>query len=84
MCQSPDNLYCGIWRKILKSCRDLDLGQTMPIIELVQDNFIYYKIFKFQVPRSIIFLVIVLTDTQTDTQTHNDEYCIVAFDKPQL
>ena len=55
MCQSwdtrPDNLYCANLRKKLKSCRDLDLCQTMPITELIQDIFMYYNIFKFQVPR---------------------------------
>ena len=24
------SLYCGKWKKISKSCRDLDLDQTMP------------------------------------------------------
>ena len=30
-----DSLYCGKWRKISKSRRDLDLGPTMPNIELL-------------------------------------------------
>ena len=84
LCQSSDvksdNLYCGKWGKILKSCHDLDLVQTMSIIKFIQDIFIYYNIFKFPVSRSIIFLVIMLTDTQTD----NDEYSIVVGDKPQI
>ena len=84
--------------KISKSCCDLDLDRTMPYVELVRAIFICYNIFEFQVPRLIIFGVIVLTDTQTDrhqdthtqtdtkthTQTHADEYSIVAVDKPQL
>ena len=40
--------------------------------------------FKFQVDQTIIFWVIVYTDGQTDRQTDNDEYSIVAVDKPQL
>ena len=51
----PDSLYCGKWRKILKSRSDLDLGPTMPNIELVRDIFIYSSVFKFHVPRSITF-----------------------------
>ena len=80
--------YCGKWRKISKSCHDLDLDRTMPNIEHVQDIFIlYYNIFKFQVPRSIIFgLSCLQTHKQrhTHTQPHNDEYSITAVDKPQL
>ena len=38
-------------RKISKSHSDLDLGPTMPNIELVRDIFIYYKVFQFHVPR---------------------------------
>ena len=34
---------------------DLDLGLTIPNIELVRAIFIYYNIFKFHVPRSISF-----------------------------
>ena len=67
-----------------KSCRDLGLDRTKPNVKLIQDIFICYNIFEFQVPRLIIFLVIVLPDTQTDTQTHADEYSIVVVDKPQL
>ena len=44
-----DSLYCGKWRKISKSRRDLDLDWTMPNVELVQAIFIYYNMFKFQV-----------------------------------
>ena len=32
---SYDSVYCGKWRKISKSRRDLDLGLAMPNIELV-------------------------------------------------
>ena len=32
----PDSLHCGKWRKIKKSHHDLDLGPTMPNIELVR------------------------------------------------
>ena len=43
----PDSLHCdcGKWRKISKSRSDLDLGPTMPSIELVRDIFIYYNVF---------------------------------------
>ena len=41
--------------KISKSCRDLDLGLTMPNIKLVQVIFICYNVFKFHVPRLISF-----------------------------
>ena len=51
----PDSLYCSKWRKNAKSCRDLDLGPTMPNIELVGVLCIYYNVFKFQVHRSISF-----------------------------
>ena len=44
MCQSReirlDSLYCGKWRKILKSRHDLDLDKTMPNVELVRAIFI--------------------------------------------
>ena len=33
--------------------RDLDLGPTMPNIELVRFIFIYYNVIKLHVPRSI-------------------------------
>ena len=38
----PDSLYCGKWRKISKSRRDLDLGPIsyMSNIKLVRDNHI--------------------------------------------
>ena len=41
--------------KISKSNCDLDLDPTIPIIELIQDIFIYHHVFKFHVPRSITF-----------------------------
>ena len=62
MCQSWDmgleSLYCGKWRKISKSRRDLDLDQTMPNVELVQAIF-----------KSIEPLLFALSCTQTHTQT---------------
>ena len=51
----PESLYCSKYRKISKSCLDLDLGLTMPNIELVRVIFIYYNVFKFHVPRLISF-----------------------------
>ena len=76
-----DSLYCGKWRKILKSCPDLDLDQTMPNVELVRAIFIYYYIFKFKLNDPLFF---ELSCTQTDRHTDGDEYSIVAVDKPQL
>ena len=52
---------------------DLDLGLTMPNIELVQAILIYYNMFKFQ------FLVIA--QEHTAAHTDSDEYPIVAFTK---
>ena len=81
-----DSLYCGKWRKISKSHRDLDLDQTMPNVELVRAIFIYYTVCSSFT--SIEPLFFELSCTQTDRQTHrhtdNDEYSIVAVDKPQL
>ena len=37
------SMYCGKWRKISKSSRDLDLDRTMPNVELVRAIFIYYN-----------------------------------------
>ena len=51
----PDSLYCGKWRKISKSHHDLDLGPTMPNIDLVRVIFLSYNVFKFHVPRSVSF-----------------------------
>ena len=59
MCQSrdigPDSLYCGKWRKTSKSYPDLGLDRKMPNVKLIQDNFLCYNIFEFQVPRLIVF-----------------------------
>ena len=35
-----DSLYCGKWRKILKSRSDLDLDRIMPNVELIRALFI--------------------------------------------
>ena len=51
----PDSLFCGKWRKISMSRRDLDFNPAMPNIKFVQDIFIYYSVFQFYVPRSITF-----------------------------
>ena len=51
-----------------QSCHDLDLGPTMPNINLV--IFIYYNVFKFHVPRSISFRVILQKHTHKGTHTH--------------
>ena len=51
----PYSLYCGKWRKISKSQHDLNLGPTMPNIELVRDIFIYYDVLKFCIHRLITF-----------------------------
>ena len=77
------------WRKISKSCRDLDLGPTMPNIELVRVIFIDYNVFKLHVPRSISFRVIIQKHTHMETHTHThtevqkdfNEYSILTFCK---
>ena len=49
---------------------DLDLGLTMPNIELVRDFFIY-NVFRFHVPRSIFFSYRVkLTHTNMNAHKH--------------
>ena len=79
----PDILYCGKWRKNSKSCLDLDLGLTMPNIGLFRVIFIYYNVFKFHVPRSILTHTETHTRAHTHTYTHTDahkdpnEYSIV-------
>ena len=73
-----DSLYCGKWRKISKSRRDLDLDRTMPNVELVRAIFIYYNI--LQTDRQTDGRI----DRQTDRHTDEHEYSIVAVDKPQL
>ena len=86
------SLYCGKWRKISKSRRDLDLDRTMPNVELVRAIFMYI-LQHVQVSRQLnhYFLSYRVhrqrdrqTDRQTDRHTDNDEYSIVAVDKPQL
>ena len=65
-----DSLYCGKWRKISKSRRDLDLDQKMPNVELIRAIFIYYNIcssFKWIEPLS--YCVHRHTHRQTDRQT---------------
>ena len=78
-----DSLYCFKWSKISKSCRDLDLDQTMPNVELVRAIFIYYNMFKFQVTQTHR-QTDRRTDRHQDTHTDGHEYSIVAVDKPQL
>ena len=70
----PESLYCSKWIKISKSYRDLDLGPTMPNIKLVRVIFIYYNVFKFHVPRSISFRVIMQKHTHTETHAHTHMY----------
>ena len=69
----PDSLYCGKWRKISKSRRDLDFGPKMPSIELVRFIFIYYNVFKFIVLGFIDSFLSYRAKTQkhrnTETQT---------------
>ena len=57
----------------MEKCCDLDLDQTMPNVELIQDIFIYYNVFKFQV-----------LDQLSQTQRHTTISTLVAVDKPQL
>ena len=50
-----------------KSRSDLDLGLTMPNIELVRDIFVYYNVIQFDIPTSIVF---ELSCKNTETETH--------------
>ena len=78
-----NSLYCGKWRKISKSRRDLDLDWTMPNVKLVRAISYTTICSSF---KSIEPLFFELSCTQTDRHTHTDkhEYSIVAVDKPQL
>ena len=63
---TSQNLYCGKWRKISKSRRDLDLDWTIPMLNSFE-LFSYTtvcSIFKWIEP-----LFFELSCTQTDTQT---------------
>ena len=62
-------MYSSRWENHLNSCSDLELHAIMPNIELVRDISIFYKVFKFHVPGSIPFIIIVQKDTQKHTQT---------------
>ena len=61
------SLYCGRWRKVSKSCRDLDLNQTMSNLS---ELFSYTTVQYVQVSSGLnhYFLVIVYTDTHIDRQ----------------
>ena len=74
-------LYNSEWRKISKSHSDLNLGLTMPNIELVPVIFMYYNVFKLHVPTSISFLVIVEKHTHTDAHNDSEKYTIVQYCK---
>ena len=74
-------MYCGKWGKFLNAYSDLDLDPTKLNIELVRAIFLYYNVFRFRVPRSISFLIIVQKHTHTNTHRDSNEYPIVAFSK---
>ena len=81
-----DSLYCGKWRKISKSRRDLDLDWTMPMSNS-SDYFHILQYFQVLSQLNLYFLSYCVhreTDRQTDRHTDGDEYSIVAVDKPQL
>ena len=63
-------LYCGKWGKFLNAYSDLDLDPMKLNIELVRAIFIYYNLFRFRVPRSISFWVIVQKHTHGHKHTH--------------
>ena len=63
-------LYCSKWIKNSKSCHDLDLGPTMPNIELVEVIFMYYNVFEFQVLDRFLFELSCKKHTCTETLTH--------------
>ena len=93
-----DSLYCGKWRKISKSRRDLDLDRTMPKMSNSSELFLYTTVCSSFTSIEPLFFELSCTQTdrhhdrhtdrQTDThqdrQTDNNEYSIVAVDKPQL
>ena len=65
-----DSLYCGKWRKISKSRRDLDLDRTMPNVELVRAIFLNTVCSSFTSIEPLFFeLSCTQTDRQTDRQT---------------
>ena len=82
----PESLYCSKWRKITKSCWDLELGLTTPNIEFVPVfsfttmylNFMFLDRFLFTSHRAKTH-----THMKTHTHTHTDidsnGYSIVAF-----
>ena len=39
-----NSLYCGKWRKNSKLRRDLNLDRTMPNVELIRANWLYYHL----------------------------------------
>ena len=61
----PDSLYCGKWGKLLKAYSDLDLHPTVLNIELVRAIFIYYNVFQFHAPRSIMLVIMQTHDNYT-------------------
>ena len=61
------SLYCGKWRKGSRVRVDLDLDCTTQNIE-IDTIFITYIIFKYNVPSTIIILVI--TQKHTHKHTH--------------
>ena len=92
-----DSLYCGKWRKISKSHRDLDLDQTKPNVELVRaisytticSSFksiepLFFELSCTQTHTRMDGRTDGRTDRQTHTHTDGHEYSIVAVDKPQL
>ena len=86
-----DSLYCGKWRKISKSRHDLDLDRTM---SNSSELFSYTTVCSSFTSIEPLFFELSCTQTdrqtprqtdrQTDRHTDNDEYSIVAVDKPQL
>ena len=81
LCMGPDSLYCGKWRKISKSCRELDLDLTMPIIELVQDISYYTTMYSNFMFLDQLLFESSCKNTQTHTDADADKYSIVAFCK---
>ena len=80
----PNSLYGGKLRKISKSCSDLDLGPTMPNIELVRFFFHYtttYLNFRFLDQFRAKTHTHRNTHTHTEAHKDSDEYSIVAFCK---
>ena len=68
-----DSLYCGK-NSMQKSCSDLDLGPTMPNIELFRDIFIYYNVYSNFMFLNGLFFELSCKNMETHAHTHTHTY----------